>query len=71
MAGLIILVVVIASCIWVHRDARALTELAAKEQPNARIAAAPWVVACIFLWIVFFPAYLIRRAVFKRAHNLA
>jgi hypothetical protein len=71
MTGLLILLLVTASCIWVHHDARELTARAATEGSRARIAAARWVVGCLFMWIIIFPAYLIRRAFFKRAHNLA
>jgi hypothetical protein len=70
MIGLIMLVLVIASCVWVHRDARELTGRVAESESRARIAPGPWVVGCVFLWIVFFPAYLVRGTVFKRAHNL-
>jgi heme/copper-type cytochrome/quinol oxidase subunit 2 len=66
----IIVILWITSCVWVHRDARELTVRAAKDKANARLPAGPWAVACIALWIVFFPAYLVRRELFKRAHNL-
>ena len=71
MIGLVIFLLVIGSCVWVHHDARGLTDRVAESEPRARLAPGPWVVGCVFLWILFFPAYLVRRTVFKRAHNLA
>ena len=58
--------VVILSSIWVFFDAKSIG--VKKDLTNGMFAmsAGMWFLACLFLWIISFPAYLIKRGEFKR-----
>ena len=53
----VIFLVVVGSCIWVSCDAH---NICRKRQLSEWIATR-WFVACVLLWIVFFPMYLAHR----------
>lgn len=57
MLGVVVLVIV-GSTIWVGFDA------SGRDWSNCPTAHSPtqWVIACLLLWIVFFPAYIARRS---------
>jgi hypothetical protein len=52
--GLFILLVVVATTIWVGVDA-------SKRDWRGGSGTATWVIGCILLWIVAFPMYLVKR----------
>jgi hypothetical protein len=60
MIGLIVLVV-IASSVWVGFDAAGRDFSSDRRLVMAR-GAAGWVTGCLLLWILFFPAYLAQRS---------
>lgn len=53
--GFIVLLVVVASTIWVGVDA------SHREWPKGSNGTGSWVVGCLLLWIIVFPWYLSRR----------
>ena len=55
MSGLLILLVVVGTIIWVAVDAPR------RQWPNGSYTAT-WVVGCVLLWIVVFPIYLFKRS---------
>lgn len=52
--GLLVLLVVVGTTIWVGVDA-------SRRDWSGRTGTAGWVIGCILLWIVFFPYYLVVR----------
>ena len=65
LAPLLPLVLILATDVWVYRDDRAQCE---RGTPvvftfgDFRLdTPTQWVVACTFLWMIFFPLYLIGR----------
>jgi hypothetical protein len=60
MIGLLLLFV-IGSTVWVGFDAAGRDFSSTAKWVMAR-GAAGWVVGCLLLWIVFFPAYLAQRS---------
>jgi Short C-terminal domain len=57
--GLLILVAVIGSAFWAYSDAKAFSKKGVKIEP---LGPAGWFWACLLLWIVFFPWYLVKRS---------
>src|SRR4051812_37910073 len=55
MAGLLVVLVVVGTIIWVAVDAPK------REWPNGS-STASWVIGCVLLWIVVFPIYLYKRS---------
>ncbi|HVC85789.1 MAG TPA: hypothetical protein VNC40_00035 [Gaiellaceae bacterium] len=53
--GLIVLLVVVGTTIWVGFDA------SRREWPEGKTGTGGWVIGCVLLWIVIFPIYLSRR----------
>jgi hypothetical protein len=53
--GLIILIAVVATTIWVAFDAPK------RNWPEKSTGTTTWVIGCILLWIVVFPVYLVQR----------
>jgi len=53
---------VIASSVWVARDAKAKQIPITGSDYNLNTGAAAWFISCLLLWIATFPYYLYRRA---------
>jgi hypothetical protein len=60
MLFLLVLIVVIATSIWVFTDAKGRIDSGEHLEPIE--SAAGWAWGCILLWIVFFPWYLMRKS---------
>ena len=56
----VILLVVIGSAFWVYSDAKQQIRTGRKFEPIS--SAGGWFWACILLWIVFFPWYLVKKS---------
>ncbi len=63
----IMMALVVASSIWVHLDARKIGARKGLVSGLADLNPAGWLVACLFLWIVAVPLYLIKRPALKQA----
>ena len=61
-------VVGIVSTIWVAFDAQNLLAKVPEDErkANGLWSPAAWAVGCFFLWIIFFPLYLLRRGDYKK-----
>ena len=61
----VLVLIVIASSIWVGFDAHG------RDFSESNIARGPWawVLGCLILWILFFPAYLAQRSRFPLADD--
>ena len=57
--GVVLLLAVIGSAFWAYSDAKARSKEGAKLEP---FGPAGWFWACLLLWIVFFPWYLVKRS---------
>jgi hypothetical protein len=66
----IILLIVVGTSVWVYSDATAIgvNEKKSFFNPGKPLA---WALHCLFLWIVFFPIYLGKRAEFKKVYSPA
>lgn len=66
----IILLMVVGTSAWVYSDATAIgvNEKKSFFNPGRPLA---WALHCLFLWIVFFPIYLGKRAEFKKKYSPA
>ena len=63
MFGLVVVLVVIGTTIWVGFDAAANQVSTSSKHPyEQNTGAVAWVLGCILLWIVVFPLYLYRRS---------
>ena len=60
MLFLLVLIVVIATSIWVFTDAKGRIDSGEHLEPIE--SATGWAWGCILLWIVFFPWYLMRKS---------
>jgi hypothetical protein len=61
------LIIVIASAAWVYVDAKAIGVRKGLIDGMFNIGAGAWCAATLLLWIVVFPAYLIKRGALKTA----
>ena len=61
--GLFIVLVIIGTSIWVLIDAKKIGV------PNKDGGPIGWCIGCILLWIIIFPAYLIKRSKFIRSNE--
>jgi hypothetical protein len=61
-----ILLVFVVSLVWVGVDSHANKVPLLDSKQYSAVAPFMWVVACVLLWIVFFPAYLVKRAGTKK-----
>lgn len=70
--AVLISMTVLLTTIWVGFDARANKITSSKGPYGLRNGALAWVIACVLLWIVAFPYYLVRRsiAIRQRERNL-
>lgn len=65
LAPFIVLVIVVATDLWVYVDARRCTNSGAPVFVKiGRVAIetpVAWLVACLVVWVVFFPTYVVSR----------
>ena len=67
MINLLPYLVVLASSLWVFRDARSLGITRRTGPGFFNMGPLSWFVSCLLLWAVAFPAYLVTRRRYKRA----
>ena len=67
MINLLPYLVVLASALWVLRDARSLGITRRAGPGFLNMGPLSWFLSCLLLWAVAFPAYLVTRRRYKRA----
>jgi len=65
-----ILLLVIVTSIWVFVDAKKIGVKKGQVQGLADLGPAGWLFACLLLWVVAFPLYLVKRPEFKQVNGL-
>jgi len=65
-----ILLLVIVTSIWVFVDAKKIGVQKGQVKGLADLGPASWLFACLLLWIVAFPLYLIKRPELKRVNGM-
>jgi hypothetical protein len=65
----IVLLIVIGTSIWVLFDASSIGVKKGQVKGLCDMDPTGWFVVCLLLWIVGFPAYLAKRAEFKRINQ--
>jgi hypothetical protein len=60
-------IVIIATSIWVFVDAKKIGVRKGLITGIANMNPGTWLIACLFLWIISFPIYLIKRSDFIKA----
>jgi len=65
-----ILSLVAVTSIWVFVDAKKIGVKKGQVQGLADLGPAGWLFACLLLWIVAFPLYLIKRPELKRVNGM-
>ena len=63
MNWIIAFIFVIASAIWVYRDAKQLKDAGAEVDTTP----ATWLIAVIVFWLAFFPLYFVARVKYKKS----
>ena len=63
----VVLLVVVGTSIWVYLDARSIGETSGHMIGGT--SPGGWLAACLLLWIVVFPLYLVKRDQFKRVNQ--
>jgi hypothetical protein len=66
MLVLVVILVVLATAIWVDRDARKLVAAGATKSQMGGNAPLTWSIATILVWIIVFPWYLVKRGQVRR-----
>jgi len=66
-----ILLLVVVTSIWVFVDAKKIGVKKGQVKGLADLGPAGWLFACLLLWIVAFPLYLIKRPELKRVNGMA
>ncbi len=64
-----ITILVLGSSGWVYGDAKNIGVKKGQVKGLANMSPTGWFVACLLLWVVAFPFYLIKRPVLKRANE--
>jgi len=64
-----ILLLVVVTSIWVFIDAKRIGIRKGQVRGLADLGPAGWLFACLFLWIMAFPLYLIKRPELKRINE--
>jgi len=64
-------ILIIASIIWVAYDASKIGVKKGMISGMFNMGIFGWVVACILVWIIFFPAYIIKRGEYIKAGTLS
>jgi len=66
-----ILLLVAVTSIWVFVDAKKIGVKKGQVKGLADLGPAGWLFACLLLWIVAFPLYIIKRPELKRVNGIA
>ena len=66
---MIVILIVIATSIWVYFDAKKIGIKKGQIQGIANMGPGGWLAVCLLLWIVGFPVYLAKRGEFKRINS--
>lgn len=61
------IIVILGTSIWVFIDARNIGVKKGLITGIANMSPVMWLISCLFLWIIAFPIYLIKRPELKRA----
>jgi hypothetical protein len=61
-----ILLLFLVSLVWVGVDCHANKVPLLDSKKYSAVAPVMWIVACVVMWIVFFPAYLVKRTGTKK-----
>ncbi|MEI7999020.1 MAG: zinc-ribbon domain-containing protein [Candidatus Omnitrophota bacterium] len=61
---------IIASSIWVFMDAKKIGVKKGQITGIANLDPGTWLVVCLFLWVIAFPMYLIKRPEFIKANAI-
>jgi hypothetical protein len=67
---LVLLVVILGTSVWVFFDARAIGVRKGQVKGLANMGPWGWLLVCLFLWIIGFPAYLAMRGKFKKLNQI-
>jgi hypothetical protein len=67
MYGLLIVLVIVATSVWVLIDAHAIGAVRDKSLGMAGTSPAAWFVGSLLVWIIVFPMYLLHRPAIKSA----
>jgi len=62
---------VFVTSIWVFFDAKKIGVKKGQIKGLANMGPGGWFFACLLLWVIAFPLYLIKRSEFKRINGLA
>ena len=62
----IIIIIVVVTSIWVYFDAKKIGVKKDQMKGVCNIGPVGWLVVCLFIWIIGFPLYLLKRAELKR-----
>jgi len=65
-----ILLLVVVTSIWVFVDAKKIGVKKGQVKGLADLGPAGWLFACLLLWIVAFPLYLIKRPELKQVNGM-
>jgi hypothetical protein len=66
---IIVLILVVATSIWVLVDAKTIGVKKGQVKGMADLGAWGWFFVCLLLWIVGFPFYLAKREEYKRING--
>ena len=67
--GYLLFLVVIGSSIWVVADAKSIGIRKGQIKGFSDLGPWGWFFACLLLWIVGFPLYLVQRSEYKRINK--
>ena len=67
--NIFIFVVVLCTTIWVFIDAKSIGVTKDRQIKGLDMSPVGWVLACILLWIFFFPVYLSKRKMYLAINN--
>ena len=68
-AEMLTLIVVIGSSLWVYIDAKRIGVKKGQIKGVWNVGPEMWCLACLLLWIVCFPMYLIKRPEYLRVNS--
>lgn len=66
---MLIFLIVIVTSIWVFFDAKKIGVKKGQLKGVCNMGPGGWLAVCLFLWIIGFPMYLIKRSELKRINS--
>jgi ribosomal protein L31E len=63
------ILIVVASSIWVHQDAKRIGVKKGQVKGLADLSPVGWLIACLGVWVISFPIYLLKRKEFMRINE--